>query len=136
MIKMLEKFKKFIKGNSTNLHQNLMKYDLYPNQVKRFWKDRAKNQIRFITKKGTVVLKTTSESLEIYEFLKSSNMYLWSINQYINIKLVKETIMYYRTTTIHYYLRVCFKDNSYVEFNDLQIPYLKDLNIKIRSLIN
>ena len=133
---MLKNLLKSIKGNSTNLHENLMKYDLYPNNVKRFWKDHNKNQIRFITKKGTVVLKITSESLEIYEFLKNSNMYLWSINQYINVKLVQDTIMYYRTSTIHYYLRVCFKDNSYVEFDDLQIYYLKDLNVKIRSLIN
>lgn len=133
---MLKNLLKSIKGNSTNLHENLMKYDLYPNQVKRFWKNNEKKELIFITKKGRVVLKTTSESLEIYKFLKNSNMYLWSINQYINVKLVQDTIMYYRSSTIHYYLRVCFKDNSYVEFDDLQIPYLKDLDIKIRSLIN
>ena len=133
---MLKNLLKSIKGNSTNLHENLMKYNLYPNQVKRFWKNNEKKELIFITKKGRVVLKTNSNSLEIYKFLKNSDMYLWSINQYINIRLVQDTIMYYRTSTIHYYLRVCFKDNSYVEFDDLQIPYLKDLDIKIRSLIN
>lgn len=133
---MLKNLLKSIKGNSTNLHENLMKYDLYPNQVKRFWKNNEKKELIFITKKGRVVLKTNSNSLEIYKFLKNSDMYLWSINQYINIRLVQDTIMYYRTSTIHYYLRVCFKDNSYVEFDDLQIPYLKDLNDKIRFLIN
>ena len=133
---MLKNLLKSIKGNSTNLHQNLMKYDLYPNQVKRFYKSKRETKIIFVTKSGTVVLKNNSDSLEIYKFLKNSNMYLWSINQYINVKLVQDTIMYYRTSTIHYYLRVCFKDNSYVEFDDLQIYYLKDLNVKIRSLIN
>ena len=133
---MLKNLLKSIKGNSTNLHENLMKYNLYPNQVKRFWKNNEKKELIFITKKGRVVLKTNSNSLEIYKFLKNSDMYLWSINQYINIRLVQDTIMYYRTSTIHYYLRVCFKDNSYVEFDDLQIPYLKDLNDKIRFLIN
>ena len=67
---MLKNLLKSIKGNSTNLHENLMKYDLYPNQVKRFWKNNEKKELIFITKKGRVVLKTTSESLEIYKFLK------------------------------------------------------------------
>ncbi len=133
---MLNILEKIIKGKSKNLNDNLKKYGLYPHNVKRFWKDRNNKEIIFVTTHGTIILKNNWDSLEIYEFLKSSNMYLWSINQYINIRLVKETIMYYRPTTIHYYLRVCFTDGSYVEFNDLQIPYLKDLDMQIRALIN
>ena len=133
---MLNILEKFIKGTAKNLNDNLKKYDLYPYNVKRFWKDRNNKEIIFVTTHGTIILKNNWDSLEIYEFLKSSNMYLWSINQYINIRLVKETIMYYRPTTIHYYLRVYFIDGSYAEFDDLQIPYLKDLDMQIRALIN
>ena len=57
MMKMLKNLLKSIKGNSTNLHQNLIKYDLYPNQVKRFYKSKRETKIIFVTKSGTVVLK-------------------------------------------------------------------------------
>ena len=133
---MLNILEKFIKGTAKNLNDNLAKYGLYPNEVKRFWKDNTKKQIIFVTKTDTVVLKKNWDSLEIYEFLKSSNMFIWGINQYINIKLVTGTAKYFLQSTVHYYLRVYFKDNTYIEFSDLQITYLKDLDMQIIALIN
>lgn len=133
---MLNILEKFIKGTAKNLNNNLAKYGLYPNEVKRFWKDNTKKQIIFVTKTDTVVLKKNWDSLEIYEFLKSSNMFIWGISQYINIGLVKCTQKYFLQRTVKYYLRVHFTDNMYVEFSDHQTPHLKDLDIQIRSLIH
>ena len=133
---MLNILEKIIKGKSRNLNDNLNKYGLYPSNVKRFWKDRNNKEIIFVTTHGTVILKNNWDSLEIYEFLKSSNLYIWGINQFININLVKCTQKYFLQRTVKYYLRVHFTDNTYVEFSDYQIPYLKDLDIQIRSLIN
>lgn len=133
---MLNILEKIIKGKSRNLNENLNKYGLYPSNVKRFWKDRNNKEIIFVTIYGTIILKNNWDSLEIYEFLKSSNVFLWGINQYINIGLVKCTQKYFLQRTVKYYLRVHFTDNTYVEFSDHQPPHLKDLDIQIRSLIN
>ena len=133
---MLNILEKIIKGKSRNLNENLNKYGLYPSDVKRFWKDRNNKEIIFVTTQGNIILKNNWDSLEIYEFLKSSNFFLWGINQYINIGLVKCTQKYFLQRTVKYYLRVHFTDNTYVEFSDHQTPHLKDLDIQIRSLIH
>ena len=132
MLKILERI---IKGKQRILDENIKKYGLYPYNVKRFWKNSGYKELHFITTTGTLILKINRDTLDIYEFLKNSGMFIWAEDQYININLVKSTRRYFSKRPFK--LRIYFKDNTKIELsNDFQTHYLKHLNDKIRSLIN
>lgn len=132
MLKILERI---IKGKSRILDDNLKKYGLYPHNVKRFWKNSGYKELHFITTTGTIILKVNRDTLDIYEFLKNSGMFIWAKDQYININLVKSTRKYFSQRPFK--LRIYFKDNTKLELShDFQTHYLKHLNDEIRSLIN
>ena len=132
MLKILERI---IKGKERILNDNLAKYGLYPNEVKRFWKNSGYKELYFITTTGTIILKVNRDTLDIYEFLKNSGMFIWAKDQYININLMKSTRRYFSKRPFK--LRIYFKDNTKIELsNDFQTHYLKHLNDEIRALIN
>ena len=132
MLKILERI---IKGKSRILDDNLKKYGISPYNVKRFWKNIGYKELYFITTTGTIILKVNRDTLDIYEFLKSSNMFILGMKQYINISLVKSTRKYFSQRPFK--LRIYFKDNTKLELsNDFQTHYLKHLNNEIRSLIH
>ena len=132
MLKILERI---IKGKHRILDENIKKYGLYPYNVKRFWKNSGYKELHFITTTGTLILKINRDTLDIYEFLKNSGMFIWAEDQYININLVKSTRRYFSKRPFK--LRIYFKDNTKIELsNDFQTHYLKHLNDKIRALIN
>ena len=133
MLKILERI---IKGKERILNDNLAKYGISPYNVKRFWKNTGYKELYFITTTGTVVLKINRDSLDIYEFLKSSNMFINGLDQYFNVTLIKSTRKYF-SQKFKYRLRIYFKDNTLVEFsNNYPIHWLKHLNNEIRALIN
>ena len=132
MLKILERI---IKGKSRILDDNLKKYGISPYNVKRFWKNSGYKELYFITTTGTIILKVNRDTLDIYEFLKSSNMFILGMKQYINISLVKSTRKYFSQRPFK--LRIYFKDNTKLELShDFQTHYLKHLNNEIRSLIH
>ena len=132
MLKILERI---IKGKSRILDDNLKKYGISPYNVKRFWKNIGYKELYFITTTGTIILKVNRDTLDIYEFLKSSNMFILGMKQYINISLVKSTRKYFSQRPFK--LRIYFKDNTKLELShDFQTHYLKHLNNEIRSLIH
>lgn len=133
MLKILERI---IKGKSRILDDNLKKYGISPYNVKRFWKNIGYKELYFITTSGnTLILKINRDSLDIFEFLKNSGIFIWAKDQYININLVKSTRKYFSQRPFK--LRIYFKDNTKLELsNDFQTHYLKHLNNEIRSLIH
>lgn len=132
---MLEIFKRIIKGKSRILDDNLKKYGLYPYNVKSFRENIGYKELYFITTVGTtVVLKINRDSLDIVEFLKNSNKFIWAKDQYINISLVKSTRRFFAKRPFR--LRIYFNDNTKIELsNEFQTYYLNHLNNEIRSLI-
>lgn len=133
---MLNILERIIKGKSRNLNDNLKKYGISPYNVKRFWRNSSYKELYFITTSGnTLILKINRDSLDIFEFLTNSGMFIWAKDQYININLVKSTRRYFSKKPFK--LRIYFKDNTKIELSDdFQNHYLKHLNDRIRALMN
>lgn len=134
---MLNILERIIKGKSRNLNDNLKKYGISPYNVKRFWRNSGYKELYFITTSGnTLILKINRDSLDIFEFLTNSGMFIWAKDQYININLVKSTRRYFSKKPFK--LRIYFKDNTKIELSDdFQNHYLKKhLNDRIRALMN
>lgn len=133
MIEMSNIFERIIKGKHQILGENIKKYGLYPYNIKNFGKGYKK--LFFITKNGTVELGINSDSLDIFEFLRNSHMFVYSIttHQYINVSWIKSTRKYFSKRP--YRLMIYLKDDTKIKLSDNQPYSLKLLNNKIRNLI-
>lgn len=130
---MFKVFERIIKGKHQILGENIKKYGLEPYRVKKFGKGYKK--LFFITKNGTVELEINNDSLDIFEFLRNSHMFVYSITtkEFINVSWIKSTRKYFSKKP--YRLMVYLKDNTKIKLSDNQPYSLKLLNNKIRNLI-
>lgn len=132
---MLKIFERIIKGKQRILEENLKKYGLQPYNVIKFKK--GYKELYFLTVKGKITLRINRDSLNVFNFLESSDMfvYITNINQYINVSWIKSTRKYFSKRP--YRLMVYLKDNTKIKLSDnYNANYLQHLNDRIQDLIN
>jgi len=130
---MLKIFERIIKGRQRILEENLKKFGLYPDDVKEFGKNYK--ELYFVTAKGKITLRMNRDSLDIFNFLESSGMFVCCTNQYINVNWIRSIRRYFSKRPFRIF--VYFVDNTKIKLSNNYQPYsLKQLNDRIQNLIN
>lgn len=129
---MLKIFERIIKGRQRILEENLKKFGLCPENIKKFGK--GYKELYFIVATGKITLKINRDTLDVFNFLKSSDMFVYctTIDQYVNVEWIRSTRKYFSKRPFR--LIIYFVDNTKIKLsNDYQVYPLKYLNDRIRS---
>ena len=130
-----------VEGNYKIVRQNLNNYNLTPNNVKRFWKNFDNNgsieSISFERNVGGVItFKYNNAFLEVYEFLKMTNEFVFICHKYVKKQLVKNTEIYLQEIPTVFVLKIEVEGYKTLEIKHINAGPLVEIQDNINYFLN